>query len=70
VFPVLLVEGRMSKLLGVMLVNDGKLTSTQLADALIFQEKFGGFLGEILVSKKYIDNETLHEYLMKQKEIV
>jgi hypothetical protein len=64
------VEGRMSKLLGVMLVNDRKLTSTQLADALKFQEEFGGFLGEILVSRKYIDNETLHEYLKKQKEII
>ncbi len=60
----------MSKLLGVMLINDGKLTSTQLADALTYQEEFGGFLGEILIKKGYIDSDTLHEYLQKQKEII
>lgn len=60
----------MSKLLGVMLVNDSKITSTQLAEALTYQEEFGGFLGEILIKKEYIDKDTLYEYLQKQKEII
>lgn len=60
----------MNKLLGVMLVNDGKVTSSQLAEALTHQEEYGGFLGEILISKGYLDNDTLHEYLEKQKELI
>ena len=59
----------MSKLLGMMLLDGGEITSSQLAEVLNLQDKNGGYLGEILISKGYLEEKTLDEYLKKQKEL-
>lgn len=58
----------MSKLLGMMLIDGGEITSSQLAEVLNFQDKNGGYLGEILIRKGYLEEKTLNEYLQKQLE--
>jgi hypothetical protein len=58
----------MSKLLGMMLIDGGEITSSQLAEVLNFQNKNGGYLGEILIRKGYLEEKTLNEYLQKQLE--
>lgn len=59
----------MTKLLGMLLVEDEKITTSQLAEALNYQEANGGYLGDILIEKGYLERETLKEYLLKQKEL-
>lgn len=59
----------MSKLLGMMLLDGGEITSSQLAEVLNLQDENGGYLGEILISKGYLEEKTLNEYLKKQKEL-
>ncbi len=59
----------MSKLLGMMLIDGGEITSSQLAEVLNFQDKNGGYLGEILIKKGYLEDKTLNEYLRKQLEL-
>ena len=59
----------MSKLLGMMLIDGGEITSSQLAEVLNFQDKNGGYLGEILIKKGYIKEKTLKEYLKKQQDL-
>jgi len=57
----------MTKLLGMILVEAGAVTSSQLAEALTYQERNGGFLGEVLMDLGFIDSKTLGLYLDKQK---
>ena len=52
-----------------MLLDGGEITSSQLAEVLNLQDKNGGYLGEILISKGYLEEKTLDEYLKKQKEL-
>ncbi len=59
----------MSKLLGMLLVEDEKITTAHLAEALNYQDANGGYLGDILIEKGYLDRETLEEYLRRQKEL-
>lgn len=59
----------MTKLLGMLLVDDGIVTTTQLAEALNYQGINGGFIGEVFVTLGYIDKTTLTFYLQKQKNI-
>jgi hypothetical protein len=58
----------MSKLIGMMLVEDRIITFDELSLALNYQSEHGGLVGEILVEFGYLDAETLERYLEKQKE--
>ena len=52
-------SGAGKKRIGEMLSKEGYITSTQLDEALNYQEKNGGRLGSILVKLGYIDEETI-----------
>ncbi len=55
--------------LGEMLVQEGVITQSQLDEALTLQQDQGGFLGNTLVSLRYIDQNTLVSFLVKQCKI-
>jgi chromosomal replication initiator protein DnaA len=55
--------------LGAILVEEGIITQGQLTEALRQKEERGGFLGKILVELKYIDQNTLVSFLVKQCKI-
>jgi len=55
--------------LGEMLVQEGVVTNGQLEEALKLQKDQGGFLGNALVSLRYIDQNTLVSFLVKQCKI-
>ncbi len=59
----------MNKLLGLLLIDSDEITTSQLAEALNYQDKNGGFLGEILIKMGYIDKNTLEKYLKKQEKL-
>ena len=52
-------SGAGKKRIGEMLSKEGYMTSTQLDEALKYQDKNGGRLGSILVKLGYIDEETI-----------
>ena len=52
-------SGAGKKRIGEMLSKEGYITSTQLDEALKYQDKNGGRLGSILVKLGYIDEETI-----------
>ncbi len=56
----------MTKLLGMILVDSGEITTTQLAEALNYQELNGGVIGKIFIELGFIDQATLQIYLEKQ----
>ena len=49
--------------LGEMLVRDGRITTSQLEQALAHQTRVGGRIGSILVELGFMDAETLTVYL-------
>lgn len=54
---------------GVRLVRDDKITVSQLEEALKLQsEGDNRRLGEILVDKGFLDQDTLDEYLKESAE--
>jgi hypothetical protein len=55
----------MSKKLGEILVEDGRITEPQLQKALKAQLIFGGHLGTSLIELGYVDEETLGETLAR-----
>ena len=55
--------------LGEMLVQEGVVTQGQLDEALTLQQEQGGFLGNTLVSLRYLDQSTLMSFLVKQAKI-
>jgi len=55
----------MSKKLGEILLDDGKLADAQLQKALKAQLIFGGHLGTSLIELGYLDEETLGETLAR-----
>jgi hypothetical protein len=59
----------MSKLLGMMLVEDKIISFDELSLSLNYQTENGGLLGEILVEFGYIDIDALDFYLKKQQDI-
>lgn len=59
----------MSKLIGMMLVEDKIISYDELSLAINYQVEHGGLIGEILIEFGYLDNETLDRYLEKQKEL-
>ena len=52
--------------LGEMLMTEGLLERSQLNGALVFQSKFGGKLGDILVEAGYIDRDALSVVLARR----
>ncbi len=59
----------MSKLIGMMLVEEKIISFDELSLALNYQAEHGGLIGEILIKFGYLDNKTLDYYLKKQKEL-
>lgn len=55
--------------LGAALVAEKIITEGQLAEALLVQQKEGGFLGRILVDCRVINETTLINFLVKQFKI-
>lgn len=48
-------------------MEDGYISRDQLLDVIRVQKEEGGLFGEILIKLGYIDEETLSDYLEKQK---
>ena len=60
----------MAPRLGEMLLKAGKITKEQLEEALEYQKKHGGKIGEILLKLGYIEDENvLNTFLAKQLNI-
>lgn len=55
--------------IGEIFLAQGLITNKQLAEAISFQEKSGGQLGEILVYLKYIKEDTLYRVLATQMNV-
>ncbi|HZE88880.1 MAG TPA: hypothetical protein VE404_04990, partial [Verrucomicrobiae bacterium] len=53
----------MTRKLGEVLTDDGRITEAQLEKALKAQLIFGGHLGTSLIELGYVDEETLGETL-------
>jgi Type II secretion system (T2SS), protein E, N-terminal domain len=53
------MEPKKSGKIGEILVEDGLLSKAQLEEALALQREKGGLLGQILIEKKFIDEESL-----------
>jgi len=49
----------MAPRLGEMLLKAGKITKDQLEEALEYQKKHGGKIGEILLKLGYIEDENV-----------
>ena len=54
--------------LGEMLVRDGRITQSQLEQALAHQTRVGGRIGSILVELGFMDAETLTVYALPTAE--
>ncbi len=59
-------EKRIDKLLGQVILEAGIIDAEQLSDALSYQNKWGGKIGEILINKGYITESKLTHYLNMQ----
>jgi chromosomal replication initiator protein DnaA len=57
------------KRLGQILIEEGEIDSRQLVEALQIQATKGGFLGQILVDLKYVQQEKIVASLVKQCKI-
>lgn len=55
--------------LGELLLEQGLITKEELAEVLTLQNDEGGFLGELLVRQKYISQDVISEFLVKQCKI-
>jgi hypothetical protein len=55
--------------LGEMLVETGAITQGQLNEALDFQRKSGGMLGDILMSLRFIEPEKLYRLIATQNNL-
>ncbi|MFC1624081.1 GspE/PulE family protein [Candidatus Omnitrophota bacterium] len=55
-----------SEIIGQLLLRKGFITSDQLKEALLQQEKSGGLLGAILVNLGFLTEEELYEILAEQ----
>ncbi len=55
--------------LGEMLVAEGRITQAQLDQALSFQKKSGGLLGDILLSLHFLEPERLYRAIATQNNM-
>jgi type IV pilus assembly protein PilB len=56
-------------MIGEILIEDGLLSKAQLEEALVFQKEKGGLIGQILIDKKFLDEESLIGALGKQFKV-
>lgn len=66
---MLVMEDKLRKRLGEMLLEDGCLSVEQLNEALAIQKKDGGLIGQILVKSGFISEDTLIAAVGKQLNI-
>lgn len=59
-------DKRIDKLIGQVILESGVINRDQLGEALAYQEKWGGKIGEILIEKGYISQSKLHDFLNLQ----
>ena len=55
--------------IGEILIEDGLLSEAQMEEALVFQKEKGGMIGQILVEKKFVEEELLIGSLGKQFKV-
>ena len=60
---------KVKRRLGELLVEDGLLTQAQLEEALKHQKENKGLLGQILIEKKFVEEDVLVGVLSKQFKI-
>jgi len=60
---------KIKRKIGEILIEDGLLSQAQLTEALAFQKEKGGLIGQILVEKKFVDEESLIGALGKQFKV-
>jgi type IV pilus assembly protein PilB len=63
------MEEKIKKRLGEILIEDGCLIPEHLNEALIYQKKEGGLIGQILVKLGFITEDTLIAAVSKQLSI-
>ncbi len=63
------MEPKVRRRIGEILVEDGLLTPGQLTEALALQKEKGGLLGQILIAKRFLDEDCLIGALGKQFKI-
>jgi len=60
---------KIKRKIGEILIEDGLLTKAQLEEALVSQKEKGGLVGQILIEKKFVDEESLIGALGKQFKV-
>jgi len=60
---------KINRRIGEILIEDGLLSKAQLEDALAHQKEKGGLIGQILIAKKFVDEESLIGALGRQFKI-
>jgi Type II secretion system (T2SS), protein E, N-terminal domain len=60
------MEPKKKRKIGEILIEDGLLSKAQLEEALVFQKEKGGMIGQILIEKKLVDEESLIGALCRQ----
>ncbi len=60
---------KIKRKIGEILIEDGLLSKVHLEEALAYQEEKGGLIGQILIEKKFVDEESLIGALGKQFKI-
>jgi hypothetical protein len=63
------MELKKKRKIGEILIEDGLLSKAQLEEALVFQKEKGGVIGQILIEKKFVDEESLIGALGKQFKV-
>lgn len=63
------MDSKLRRKIGEILIEDGLLTSAQLEEALAWQKEKGGLIGNILVEKDLVSEESLIAALGKQFKI-
>lgn len=63
------MDPKLRRRIGEILIEDGLLSKTQLAEALAHQKEKGGLIGKILLEKNFVDEEILIGALGKQFKI-
>jgi type IV pilus assembly protein PilB len=60
---------KIKRRIGEILIEDGLLSKAQLEEALAHQKEKGGLIGNILVEKNFVNEESLISALGKQSKV-
>ncbi|MEI7751545.1 MAG: hypothetical protein WCJ71_05565 [Candidatus Omnitrophota bacterium] len=63
------MDQKTKRKIGEILIEDGLLSKAQLEEALAYQEEKGGLIGQILIEKKFVEEESLIGALGKQFKV-